>query len=566
MEDSSGEGCRDRKTSEGRTIDGMMENLKKGVSDRSEEIRQSFQKLQGKVFHAIRTINGSNYMYRYRIGLDGKLRLEQKLKGIYLTGQKLEETRKRLLDVGKDVPIQAQRRWREAVTGDPNKRIRDHMKETPQVKMIDKFSFTLGVLAIVFSEWLLLRKPNIFPSFYFGLMTLLLIWRYFDYKKAKYELFMLDFCYFVNASVMLQSLVFPDNREWFDINYVMCTGPVCMAIVVWHNSLVFHSLDKVTSYFLHVMPTMVVHGIRWKTIDTPLPIDENSVLPLKTHLLYFFTAYAAWQVMYIFLTGVVFADGLSKDPEKITSVRYLVRDTKNPLVKAILKQLRRWGVVKPDERLDPDSALAHVVFVVSQLVYTLLTSFHVRWLYQHYVASSIYIVTVFTVGVWNGASYYIEIFSKRYNFKFSDKKPVEKKAENEADGGKKAEAKAEAKAAAASTALSAASSDAGSVTSEVTNEELLEDHEDDDDHDDHDFVEALESLDLSEPQHLKLYTDLLEPYVVHSESNGESSSSSTSSKAGSEAGGGNGSEPTTKTQPTSSTEHKPEENNQSSKA
>jgi len=495
MEESSRE-SRNRKTSEGRTIDGMMENLKKGVSDRSEELKQSFQSLQGKVFHAIRTINGSNYMYRYRIGIDGKLRLEQRLKGIYMTGQKIDETRKRLLDAGKEVPVKAQRRWREAVTGDPNKRIRDHMKETPQVKMIDKFSFTLGVLAIVFSEWCLLRKPNIFPSFYLGLMTLLLIWRYVDYKAQKYELFMLDFCYFVNASVMLQSLAFPDNRVWFDVNYVMCTGPVCMAIVVWHNSLVFHSLDKVTSYFLHVMPTLVVHGIRWNTIDNPLELDGNSVLAWKTHLGYFLGAYFAWQITYTFLTGVVLADSLAKDPERITSVRYLVRDKKNPLARSVVRQLNAWGVLGDKQELDPDSNLAIAVFVVTQLVYTLMTSFHVRFLYQHYLASSVYIVTVFTVGVWNGASYYIEVFSKRYNLKFSDIKAAK---------------------AAEQPVLTSAD---GSVSSEVTNESLEEEEEDDH----HEFVEALESLDLNEPHDLKIYTDLLEPYVLHSASETGSSS------------------------------------------
>ena len=36
--------------------------------------------------------------------------------------------------------FRARRRWRAAVTGDPEKRIRDHMKETPQVKLMDKVS------------------------------------------------------------------------------------------------------------------------------------------------------------------------------------------------------------------------------------------------------------------------------------------------------------------------------------------------------------------------------------------------------------------------------------------
>ena len=46
---------------------------------------------------------------------------------------------------------------RKVITGDPNKRIRDHMKEVPQVKKMDKFSFTLGVAAIVFTEYLIFR-------------------------------------------------------------------------------------------------------------------------------------------------------------------------------------------------------------------------------------------------------------------------------------------------------------------------------------------------------------------------------------------------------------------------
>ena len=98
------------------------------------------------------------------------------------------------------------------------------VKKSLQVKMLDKFSFTLGVLAIVFSEWCLLRKPAIFPIFYAILMTLLMAWRYIDYKAQKYQLFMLDFCYFVNLSVGVQYFFYPDNREWFDVNYVMCSG------------------------------------------------------------------------------------------------------------------------------------------------------------------------------------------------------------------------------------------------------------------------------------------------------------------------------------------------------
>ena len=52
------------------------------------------------------------------------------------------------------------------------------------------------------------------------------------------------------------------------------------------------------------MPTMVVHGVRWKTIPSPLDLDDESTLPLITHVAHFAMAYAAWQIMYLFLTGI----------------------------------------------------------------------------------------------------------------------------------------------------------------------------------------------------------------------------------------------------------------------
>ena len=287
----------------GESVRHAVHQIPKKVSEVSEELLQRFNRLQGRVFHAVRKINGANYMYRYRVGFDGKLMLEERLKGIYVTSQKIEE---KLLKAGKAVPIRAQRKWREAVTGDPNKRIRDHMKETPQVKMLDKFSFTLGVMTICLSEWLLLRIPQLFPTFYVTLMSLLLAWRFIDYKSIKSELYMLDFCYFVNLSVAVQVLFYPNNQHWFDANYVLSLGPICIAIVVWHNSLVFHSLDKVTSFFLHAFPPVVCHGFRWKLIANEMTLDKNSSLCLQSQFLYPFTLYIVWQIGYLFITGKLF--------------------------------------------------------------------------------------------------------------------------------------------------------------------------------------------------------------------------------------------------------------------
>ena len=128
----------------------------------------------------------------------------------------------------------------QAVTGDPNKRIRDHMKEVPQVKMIDKFSFTIGVVIICLMEFIALRKPDRFPMLYYATLSFLVVFRFFDYKRDKFQYFMLDFCYFVNASVIIQTAFYPDDLAWFKTNFVCAFGPLCVAVPVWKNSLVFH--------------------------------------------------------------------------------------------------------------------------------------------------------------------------------------------------------------------------------------------------------------------------------------------------------------------------------------
>ena len=111
--------------------------------------------------------------------------------------------------------------------------------------------------------------------------------RYIEYSASKDTLFMIDFCYFVNLSVVLQTSMFPETLLWYKVsffnfdvielknslshvspcqlfqaNYVMCMGCLMLAIVVWQNSLVFHSLDKLTSFFLHAFPPLTMHIFR----------------------------------------------------------------------------------------------------------------------------------------------------------------------------------------------------------------------------------------------------------------------------------------------------------------
>ena len=131
---------------------------------------------------------------------------------------------------------------------------------------------------IIFTQFLALRHPEYFTQYYFGLITLLLsnryytvfleqsasctYFRYIDYSASKYQLFMLDFCYFMNLSVIVQTGLYPHCLGWYKANYVLCMGCLMSAIIMWNNSLVFHSLDKLTSVFLHAFPCLHLHLYR----------------------------------------------------------------------------------------------------------------------------------------------------------------------------------------------------------------------------------------------------------------------------------------------------------------
>merc|ERR1719347_1185669 len=391
------------------------EQLIEVVDNYKEKLRQ----IKGQVFHMM---DAHNQLFRLRVGTDGRISLSRKLAiPSTINLSTIASVPKRVLEAGMEARDKMQgrvtRRWRKAVTGDPDKRIRDHMREIPQVKMIDKLSFTFGVLCICGSEWLALRHAEWFPLYYLTIMTTLLVWRLVTYTKDKYQLFMLDFCYFVNLSVVLQTFFFKSDINWFKANYILCMGPLMFAIIVWKNSLVFHSLDKLTSFFLHAFPPITVHLFRWGLIPNPAIEKDDHLAPMEVVLLPL-GLYLVWQLGYWTITEGVLRRQLANDPDLITSIRYLAGDKKNGFRNLCLSLLCSLGLTHPGEDLDPEAFKTKITFAATQLVYTLITVIPTPFLYSSYRLSCIYLVLLYGFGTWNGASYYIEVFAERYRLQF----------------------------------------------------------------------------------------------------------------------------------------------------
>ena len=81
---------------------------------------------------------------------------------------------------------------------------------------------------------------------------------------------MASFCYFVQATCLASCIFFPENEDLWRLNFVWCNGPLAMAVIIWKNSLVFHSFDKITSLFIHLIPPMLTWCVRWQGSLAPV--------------------------------------------------------------------------------------------------------------------------------------------------------------------------------------------------------------------------------------------------------------------------------------------------------
>ena len=192
-------------------------------------------------------------------------------------------------------------------------------------------------------------------------------------------------------------------------------------MVVWRNSLVYHDFDRMTSIYIHILPAMLSFCVRWHGLS-----EENAV-GLKTQD--FFNAsfvYLFWQFLYYCKTEVMDKPFLDKNPEVVTSLRWLATDKKNGMARMVLRLCRRLRIFGPTEDYNPSEFKTLLVFMGAQFVYTVVTMLPATFIYSSKKIQLAFITFIFTCVVYNGASYYIEVFSKRYQLKFAKKEDMQK--------------------------------------------------------------------------------------------------------------------------------------------
>jgi hypothetical protein len=116
------------------------------------------------------------------------------------------------------------------------------------VKVREKVSFIAGVFNIFISGYLIGAHPEKFHLWYAAQLLYFMPIRWYTYHKKGYHYFLADLCYFVNLLLVLSIWVFPESKRLAISTFCLAFGNNAIAIAMWRNMLVFHSLDKVTRY------------------------------------------------------------------------------------------------------------------------------------------------------------------------------------------------------------------------------------------------------------------------------------------------------------------------------
>ncbi|GBG30921.1 Membrane transporter, putative [Hondaea fermentalgiana] len=307
---------------------------------------------------------------------------------------------------------------RRAITGNEALAVEEWLNKYTVVKTIDKVTYVLSIVFLQSTQYISMRFPEYFRFFFAAATIFLLSTRIYMYGKQNMQYFMYDYCYMTNTLCVINALAQPQNAYFWQVNFVAANGPLLGAIVAWRNSLVFHDVDKVTSFFIHFVPALLTYAERWSIHPTPMcPNGASScTLSFMTAFVAPFTVYLIWQVAYLFITEYLDRDKFEKDPSLMTSLRWIVRDKKNQVHVLMLTVGRQLGIFEADEELDFKRKPMAVIglFVVFQLIFTIACFLPTSIMFISQNVHRVFIVVVAIIALWNGAGFLFHVFVKRY--------------------------------------------------------------------------------------------------------------------------------------------------------
>uniref|UniRef100_A0A7C9CHQ6 Glycerophosphocholine acyltransferase 1 n=1 Tax=Opuntia streptacantha TaxID=393608 RepID=A0A7C9CHQ6_OPUST len=281
-------------------------------------------------------------------------------------------------------------------------------------KFINKVTYLCGVLGFGGFCFLLGARPQDVPYVYclFYVIFVPLRWIYYRYKKWHY--YLLDFCYYANTIFLVTLLMYPRNEKLFMVCFSFAEGPLAWAIIVWRCSLVFNSIDKITSVLIHLLPGLVFFTIRWWNPITfaamhPEGTARRVSWPYVENKSYLWTwlfvvpliAYTLWQILYFLIVNVLRRQRFLRDPEVMTSYRELSKKAQ----KANNIWWRLSGILGDQNRM--------LMYILLQALFTVATMALTVPIFLSYELHVVFQILKVSAAVWNGGSFVLDVMPRQ---------------------------------------------------------------------------------------------------------------------------------------------------------
>lgn len=268
----------------------------------------------------------------------------------------------------------------------------------------EKLFYAVAVFLIATAGFIIGKYPKYFPHFHTAVFCALMPVRFYTYFKLGYQYYLADLCYYVNVLLMLFIWVFPYSKSLFVSVFSLTLGTLSFAVITWRNSLVLHSIEKTTSSFIHVMPPVTMFVIVHETPADYLAINYPAIAEVENWnfvngMIWTSVYYTIWQVSYHYFITVRRKEQIAKG--RVTSFTYLKkRNSKSGLGKFVNSLPYAWMQV--------------TAFTLIQFGYQLLTMIPCPIWFRYKHACGAFVTFIFVWSAYNGATYYIEVFGKRF--------------------------------------------------------------------------------------------------------------------------------------------------------
>lgn len=282
-------------------------------------------------------------------------------------------------------------------------KMEERMTTESAISATEKLTFSLGLFNVFLVGFLIGARPHSVHKLYTIELCLLLPIRCYTYKRKKYHYYLADLCYFANLLSMLYIWVFPQSTILFTACYALAFGTLCWAVIAWRNSLVLHSVDKTTSTFIHILPPTVFHVIThcldedFKNARFAGAVKMGNWRFLQG-LLWTSVFYFIWQTLYHYFITIKRKDKI--EAGVVTSFEHLRKAYGNTRLGKFVNSLPEPGPV--------------IAFTAIQYCFQLFSMLLCPVWYSNPYLSAIFLSYIFLTASYNGATYYIDVFGKRF--------------------------------------------------------------------------------------------------------------------------------------------------------